>query len=337
MSLAPTQLITTPSAEQWIHALQSAIRDVDELLAVVELDRGELDNPAIVDTEFPLLVPRSFAARIRKRDPRDPLLLQVLPLAAERAPAPGFVPDPLGEVERSRSGVMRKYAGRALLVTTAACPIHCRYCFRRHFPYADRLASKSSWAPALAELAKAEDISEVILSGGDPLTLSNRRLEALIVRLEALSQIDTLRIHTRYPVVLPERVDSGLRTLLSRGHLRTVVVIHCNHAQEIDAAVEHALAALRASGVMLLNQSVLLRGVNDDADTLRALSRRLFATGVMPYYLHTLDPVAGSAHFDVPDDEALALVRELRNTLPGYLVPCLARETAGELSKTILV
>jgi EF-P beta-lysylation protein EpmB len=337
MSFAPTPLMTTPSVEHWTHALQSAIRDVDELLDVVELDRAALDDLAVIDTEFPLLVPRGFAARMRKRDPRDPLLLQVLPLATERASVPGFVSDPLGEVARSRSGVMRKYAGRALLVTTAACPIHCRYCFRRHFPYADRLASKSSWAPALAELAKTADISEVILSGGDPLTLSNRRLEALITRLETLPHIDTLRIHTRYPVVLPERVDYGLLAMLSRDRLRTVVVIHCNHAQEIDAAVEHALAALRASGAMLLNQSVLLRGVNDDADTLRALSRRLSAVGVMPYYLHALDPVAGSAHFDVPDEEALALVRELRNTLPGYLVPRLARESAGELSKTILV
>jgi EF-P beta-lysylation protein EpmB len=325
------------SFEHWTDSLRSAIRTIDELLDYLELERTDLAEDPIIDTTFPLLVPRGFAARMRKRDPCDPLLRQVLPIAEEHKRVPGFVRDPLDEVARSRDGIMRKYAGRALLVTTAACPVHCRYCFRRHFPYGDQIASKVSWAPAIEALAGAEDIREVILSGGDPLTLSNRRIEGLIETLEALDHIKTLRIHTRYPIVLPERIDAELLSLLANCRLHAVIVVHCNHAQEIDASVERALTELRACRVVLLNQSVLLRGVNDDLETLGALSRRLFDVGVLPYYLHTLDPVDGSAHFDVPRHEALALVTDLRKALPGYLVPRLARESAGELSKTILI
>ena len=320
----------------WTDLLRTAIKDLAELLDFVELSHSELDEAPIVHPTFPLLVPRGFAARMRKRDPHDPLLRQVLPLARERDAVSGFVRDPLAEFERSQSGVIRKYAGRALLVTTAACPIHCRYCFRRHFPYADQSASRASWADAIAALERARDISEVILSGGDPLTLANSRLKSLIDKLERLDHLRTLRIHTRFPIVLPERIDAELLSSLAASRLRTVVVVHCNHAQEIDASVERGLAALQANGVVLLNQSVLLRGVNDDAATLRALSERLLDAHVLPYYLHALDPVAGSAHFDVPEREALALVEEIRSTLPGYLVPRLVRELPGGISKTML-
>jgi EF-P beta-lysylation protein EpmB len=320
----------------WTDLLRSAIKDLAELLDFVDLSRGELDEAPLLDAAFPLLVPRGFASRMRKRDPRDPLLRQVLPLVRERDAVPGFVRDPLDEIERAQSGVIRKYAGRALLVTTAACPIHCRYCFRRHFPYSDQSASRASWTDAVAALERARDVSEVILSGGDPLTLANGRLETLIDKLERLDHLRTLRIHTRFPVVLPERIDAGLLSILATSRLRTVVVVHCNHAQEIDAPVERALAALQSNGVMLLNQSVLLRGVNDDVATLRELSERLLDAHVLPYYLHALDPVSGSAHFDVPQLEALALVEKIRSTLPGYLVPRLVRELPGELSKTML-
>lgn len=320
----------------WTDLLRTAIKDLAELLDFVELSHSELDEAPMLDSAFPLLVPRGFAARMRKRDPHDPLLRQVLPLARERDAVPGFDRDPLDEIRRSQSGVIRKYAGRALLVTTAACPIHCRYCFRRHFPYADQSASRASWTDAIAALERARDVSEVILSGGDPLTLANGRLKTLIDKLERLDHLRTLRIHTRFPIVLPERIDAELRSILAASRLRTVVVVHCNNAQEIDASVERALAALHADGAMLLNQSVLLRGINDDAATLRALSERLLDAHVLPYYLHALDPVAGSAHFDVPEREALALAEEMRNALPGYLVPRLVRELPGELSKTML-
>jgi EF-P beta-lysylation protein EpmB len=272
---------------------------------------------------------------MRKRDPRDPLLLQVLPRAEESLAAPGFGPDPVGEQSRASGGLIEKYPGRALLISSGACPVHCRYCFRREFPYSEQLAARGGWDQAIAALRARPQVREAILSGGDPLSLSNRRLGELIAKLEA-TPIDTLRIHTRYPIVVPERVDDGLLRVLAETRLATVVVVHCNHANELDAGVERALRALRKTVVALLNQSVLLRGVNDDAGALASLSERLFACGALPYYLHLLDPVAGSAHFDVDEAAGRALVRALRARLPGYLVPRLARETAGQLSKTLI-
>ena len=273
---------------------------------------------------------------MRKGDPQDPLLRQVLPLAREQDDVPGFSGDPLAEAEVAHRGVLRKYAGRALLITTAACPVHCRYCFRRHFPYADQQTARDEWRPTVAALADDAEITEIILSGGDPLTLSNRRLGRLIEQFDDVEHLEALRIHTRFPIVLPERVDRGLLDLLATTRLRTVLVVHCNHAQEIDGAVDAALTNLRGFGVILLNQSVLLSGVNDDADTLVELSRRLFTTGTLPYYLHELDRVAGAAHFEVATSRALELVESMRSRLPGYLVPRLVRELPGTLSKTAL-
>ena len=301
---------------------------------MLELPPGSIEGIEPSPQEFPLRVPRSFAARMRKGDPRDPLLLQVLPLRRERLQVPGFSPDPLGETALARHGVLRKYAGRALLMTTAACPVHCRYCFRRHFPYADQAAAKDRWAPALSELRRADGITEIILSGGDPLSLGNRRLAELLRKIEQIEHVDTLRIHTRFPIVLPERVEPGLLELLAGTRLHTVVVVHCNHANEIDDSVRAALRAVTRTGTRLLNQSVLLRGINDDADRLEALSRALFDCGVLPYYLHLLDPVSGAAHFDVEASRGEELVGELRRRLPGYLVPRLVREEPGEPSKT---
>ncbi len=336
MSTLATRPRLSAIATDWRAALRNAIKTPEELLDFLELNPEQRAMLEPSTNEFAQLVPRGFAAKMRKRDPSDPLLRQVLPLAEERASVAGYSDDPLGELEVARKGVLRKYAGRALLITTAACPVHCRYCFRRHFPYTEQAAARDEWQTTAAALADDTQISEVILSGGDPLTLSNRRLRQLIEQLETIDHIDTVRVHSRFPIVLPERVDTGFVELLSTTRLNTVLVVHCNHAQEIDGTVESAVSALRRSGTIVLNQSVLLKGVNDDADTLVELSRRLFAAGVLPYYLHELDRVAGAAHFAVETSRALELIESVRNRLPGYLVPRLVREISGALSKTAL-
>ena len=273
---------------------------------------------------------------MKKGDPNDPLLRQILPDARERFEVDGYGCDPLAETELARRGVLEKYAGRALLVVTGACPIHCRYCFRRHFPYNEQLASRRQWAPALERLRRTQDLSEVILSGGDPLSLSNRNLAELVAEIEQLPLVHTLRIHTRFPIILPERVDSGLLELLAGTRLKTVLVVHCNHANEINGPVKDGLLALRSAGSLMLNQSVLLRGINDTCQALEALSHALFDCGVLPYYLHLLDPVAGAAHFDASESHGRELTTALRQRLPGYLVPRLVREEPGASSKTVL-
>src|SRR5690606_16350914 len=297
----------------WQASLRDAVRDVRELAALLELPVDAFDPAGGPSGRgFPLLVPRGYVARMRKGDRRDPLLLQIAPLAAEAKSVAGFGPDPLAERPIAGDGVIRKYARRALMITSGACPVHCRYCFRRGFPYAEQLAARDGFEPAVARVLADADVSEVILSGGDPLSLSNRRLAELVAKLERAPAVQTLRVHTRFPVVLPERVDGGLLDILRSTRLRTVVVIHCNHANELDDAVARALGALRETVDLLLNQSVLLRGVNDDVAALTALSERLFACGVLPYYLHLLDRVEGAAHFDVDAERGLALVAELR-------------------------
>jgi EF-P beta-lysylation protein EpmB len=274
---------------------------------------------------------------MRRGDPRDPLLRQVLPLAEEHLAAPGFSTDPVGDLAAMASpGVLHKYQGRVLLTATGACAVHCRYCFRRHFPYTESSAGTDHWQAALDYLAQEPSLREVILSGGDPLTLSERRLAEFIRAAAGIAHLERLRIHTRLPVVLPERITPELVRTLSSTRLSTVVVIHANHANEIDDAVIDALAPMRAAGVTLLNQSVLLRDVNDSAGALVALSETLFAAGVLPYYLHLLDRVQGAAHFEVPEDEARALMQQLTSRLPGYLVPRLVREIAGAPAKQVV-
>ena len=267
---------------------------------------------------------------MRHGDPADPLLLQVLPQAAELGEVPGFSRDAVGDLAaRAAHGVLHKYAGRALLIATGSCAINCRYCFRRHFPYAEQTAAANRWEEALAHVRDDRSISELILSGGDPLSLSTAKLAELTAALADMPHIRRLRIHTRLPVVLPERIDGEFRAWLASLPLQRVVVLHANHPREIDASVDAACRTLRDTGATLLNQSVLLRAINDDADVLAALSERLFDAGVLPYYLHQLDRVAGAAHFEVADDDALGLMATLRRRLPGYLVPRLVRETAG--------
>jgi EF-P beta-lysylation protein EpmB len=282
-------------------------------------------------------VPRGFVARMKKGDPGDPLLLQVLPQAAELGDVPGFTRDAVGDLaSRAAHGVLHKYEGRALFVATGSCAVNCRYCFRRHFPYAEETAAAGRWHEAVALVAEDASIREVILSGGDPLSLSTAKLAELTDRLATIAHVKRLRIHTRLPVVLPERVDGVLETWLRRLPMQRVVVLHANHPNELDDAVAEACVRIARTGATLLNQSVLLRGINDDAQTLQALSERLFTCGVLPYYLHQLDRVAGVAHFEVDDPRARTLMDALRARLPGYLVPRLVREVAGAPSKTPL-
>jgi EF-P beta-lysylation protein EpmB len=289
--------------------------------------------------QFPLRVPRGFISRMRPRDPRDPLLRQVLAVGAELLPVSGFSADPLREsAMREAPGLLHKYRGRALLITTGACAVHCRYCFRRHYDYGQEMSDPGAvrWSAALAHVAADPQIEEIILSGGDPLSLGNSRLAGLLRELNALPQLRRIRIHTRTPIVLPSRVDCGLLDAFARVRDKLVIVVHANHAAEIDATTGEALRQLRDACATLLNQSVLLAGVNDNTAALAELSTRLFDCGVLPYYLHQLDPVAGAAHFAVPDTRATQLAQQLNACLPGYLVPRLVREIPGAPGKTAL-
>jgi EF-P beta-lysylation protein EpmB len=332
----PRHLSTPP----WQKALQACVSDPQVLAAALGLDDAWLADARRAVERFPLRVPPGYLARIRHGDPDDPLLRQVLPLGAELDETPGYVTDPVGDLQSlAGTGVLHKYHGRALLVTTGACAIHCRYCFRREFPYAEQHAGAQQFAGALALIREDASITEVLLSGGDPLTLGNRRLGQLLGDLEQIPHLQRVRVHTRLPVVLPERIDAGFIAMWGAvRRLQRIVVIHANHAQELAGAadVHTALAALRDCGTTLLNQSVLLRGVNDSTAALEALSLALFEAGVLPYYLHLLDPVRGAAHFDVPVAEAQALHAALTARLPGYLVPRLVREVAGAPAKTML-
>jgi EF-P beta-lysylation protein EpmB len=317
----------------WQRELAGAVSDPAELLEIVGLGAEWLEPARRAAARFPLRVPRAYLARIRRGDPADPLLRQVLPLDVELDDVPGYVADPVRDLDTTHGGVLRKYAGRALLVATGACGVHCRYCFRREFPYGEHLASARHWADAIATIAADPSIDEVILSGGDPLSLADHKLAELTAALRDVPHVRRLRIHTRQPVVLPSRVDEGLLAWLRSLPWPVALVLHANHSNEIDDAVTRACGRLTAAGARLLNQSVLLRGVNDSVDELAALSARLFDAGVLPYYLHVLDPVRGAAHFDVPDDEARTLHSALADALPGYLVPRLVREVPGARGK----
>jgi EF-P beta-lysylation protein EpmB len=320
-------------ATDWRELWRQAITDPAELLQAVGLgERSDL-LPAD-DAGFALRVPRGFVARMRRGDPHDPLLLQVLPRRAEHDHVEGYATDAVGDMAaKAGHGMLHKYEGRALLIASGSCAINCRYCFRRHFPYNEEIAAASQWREALARLRADPSIRELILSGGDPLALATRKLEELGRGLAELPLVIRLRIHSRLPVVLPERIDDAFVAWLGNLPLQKVVVLHANHPNELDASVDAACARLRDAGASLLNQSVLLRGINDDADTLAELSERLFAAGVLPYYLHQLDRVQGAAHFEVSDAEALELQQQLRARLPGYLVPRLVREVAGDTAK----
>ena len=333
--------ITTPAPDgappaPWQHELRRAVRDPNVLLH--RLGLSELAHRTRAGQRlWPLRVPEPFIRRMRRGDPADPLLRQVLPLDAELASPVGFGTDPLEERSaRTAPGLLQKYRGRALLITTGVCGIHCRYCFRRHFPYAETSVS-GAWEPALGAVRADPRIRELILSGGDPLSLADSRLADLAAALTHVPHLRTLRIHTRLPVVIPSRVCDSLLVWMERVRQRLVVVLHVNHANELDdPEVHRALFRLRQTGATLLNQSVLLCGVNDSVESLCALSEALLDNGVLPYYLHTLDPVQGAAHFGIDDRRALRLYRDMRERLPGYLVPRLVRELPGKPYKVDL-
>jgi len=321
-------------SEPWQRDLAAAVTDPTELLRLLDLDPASLPALQKAGAGFPLRVPRYFVNLMRPGDPNDPLLAQVLPLAAEEEPVAGFEFDPVDERSASREhGILKKYRGRALMITTGACAVHCRYCFRRHFPYAEH-SVRRDWLHALKTVRDLPDTDEIILSGGDPLTLSDAKLGQLIAEAQRLPRLRRLRIHTRLPVVLPHRITNTLAGLLSASRLQTVLVIHANHPREVTPELGEALQILAANRVVLLNQSVLLKSINDDADTLAVLSETLLRIGVMPYYLHLLDPVAGAARFEVRLAHARTLIEELRLRLPGYLVPRMVREVPGEPFKT---
>jgi EF-P beta-lysylation protein EpmB len=320
------------SPSRWQADMASAITHPLELVTELGLDPALAAPAEAAGAAFRLRVPRSYVSRIRRGDPNDPLLRQILPIGAELVDAAEYTADPLGEHAALRApGLLQKYKGRALLITTSACAVHCRYCFRREYPYSsDRLAE------ALNEIAGDPSIEEVILSGGDPLSLSDARLTSLTDSIQRIPHVRRLRVHTRQPIVLPSRVDAGLTEWLTQLRLPVVFVLHVNHANEIDADVRAACGQLRDSGVTLLNQTVLLQGVNDDATVLADLSRALFDAGVLPYYLHVLDRIRGAAHFDVPEERARVIAGQLAAQMPGYLVPRLAREIYGAPAKVTL-
>lgn len=334
--MIPVQPLSTQSAP-WQALWREAIRDPRELLRLLDLPSQATRISDIAAAQFPLRVPRGFVNRMRRGDPDDPLLRQVLPVLDEDLMVPGFVLDAVGDAAaRGATGVIHKYQGRALLVATGSCAINCRYCFRRHFPYGEETAAANHWQAALDYLRADPSISEVLLSGGDPLSLSTAKLAEFTDQLKSLPHIRRLRLHTRLPVVLPERVDEALLDWMARLPWPVTVVIHANHANELDDSVASAISGLRRTGATVLNQSVLLRGVNDSSEALVALSEKLFEAGALPYYLHQLDRVAGTAHFEVDDARALDLHRRMLAQLPGYLVPRLVREISGEASKTAL-
>lgn len=324
--------------QNWQSQLSDLITDPFELLDQLEICSDALLSGAILASKsFKLRVPRAFVGKMRKGDPLDPLLLQVLPHHLELEEHPEFVTDPLGEEAANQlPGVLHKYQSRFLLTLTGACAVHCRYCFRRHFPYQENLPKQDDWPQIKAYIEQNPHINEVILSGGDPLTLSNGKLKLWIERLESLQQVKILRIHSRVPVVIPQRLDTELLEILKSTRLRIIVVIHANHAAELNDQTCAYLEKLSQHGITALNQAVLLKGVNDDAQTLIELSQRLFDARVMPYYLHVLDKVKGAQHFDLSGSKIDEIYHDILAGLPGYLVPKLVREIAGEKNKTPL-
>jgi len=322
----------------WQQQLSNAVTDFDELLSLLQLDPAQLAVPVSALRTFPLRVPRAFIARMRPGNPDDPLLLQVLPSAREEDDTPGYSNDPLSEANFNPApGLLHKYHGRALLVTAPHCAVNCRYCFRRNFPYEQNTPGRRQWQDTLAHISADSSISEIILSGGDPLASTDRQLSWLAGELARIPHISRLRIHTRTPIVMPARINAEFLDWIGNTGLKTIMVVHCNHSQEIDIAVKQTMDALRRQNVTLLNQSVLLAGINDSVAALTELSESLFSAGILPYYIHMPDKVRGAAHFDVTESRARQIVQALRAQLPGYLVPRLVREIPGEAAKTALL
>jgi len=326
-----------PLTDRWQQHLSNAISDPAQLVRLLELPESLVEPAQRAARQFPLRVPMPFIERMVKGDVNDPLLKQVLPLDTELEPVPGFTTDPLAEMQSNpHDGLIHKYQGRVLLITTGACAINCRYCFRRHFPYQDNKLGPEQWQAILDYISADASIHEVLFSGGDPLATPDRRILAMLEDLATIPHLRRVRFHTRLPVVIPQRITPELISALTATRLQAVMVLHANHPNEINQQLADALIPLQQARITVLNQAVLLKGINDEVAVLRQLSEQLFAAGVLPYYLFVLDPVAGSAHFDISDKDAQALIRELQSQLPGYLLPRLAREVPGQPSKTLL-
>lgn len=323
------------ATDSWSQALAESIRDPDLLIDLLGLPDDLRSAARQAAGLFPLMVPRSYLARMRRGDVHDPLLRQVLPLGLEAVETPGFVRDAVGDhAARRAPGLLQKYAGRALLVATGVCAVNCRFCFRRHYPYETEPRRLDDWEPAFALIEQDQSLHEVILSGGDPLMLTDVRLQQIFARLATIPHVRRVRVHTRLPIVLPERMTPSLLDIFLAGPATTIVVVHANHPAELADTCGETLQRLVRAGLTVLNQAVLLRGVNDDVNVLAELCEELVNLGVLPYYLHQLDRVAGTAHFEVPEEEGRALITELRRRLPGYAVPRYVREIEGAESKT---
>lgn len=321
----------------WQSSLIHAITDPAELCTVLALDPTWVEGARRAAALFPLKVPREFVDRMQKGDRHDPLLLQVLPMIEETQEQPGYTTDPLNEkAVNPLPGLLHKYHGRVLLTVTGACAVHCRYCFRRSFPYHDNNPGSRGWPQAIDYIANDSSIQEVILSGGDPLVANDAMLQQLTQQLENIPHVKRLRIHTRLPIVIPDRITDSCLAWMTHTRLTPVVVIHCNHAQELNDTVHAAIKKMLKAGILVLNQTVLLKGVNDTVEALIQLSERLIELGVLPYYLHALDKVTGALHFDHPESHVQALHRAMMERLPGYCVPKLVREIPGALAKIML-
>lgn len=318
----------------WTEYLATAVSDPIQLLTLLNLPLEPYQQHLAARRLFAMRVPMPFINKMEKGNANDPLFLQVMTDAAEFLQTPGFVKDPLQEQDNAIPNLLHKYHNRVLLMVKGGCAVNCRYCFRRHFPYEANPGNKANWRKALDYIAQHSEIEEVIFSGGDPLMAKDRELAWLLEQLNQIPHLKTVRIHSRLPVVIPQRITPELCRLLADSPLNKVLVLHINHANEIDALLINRLQQLKQSGVTLLNQSVLLKGINDDAHTLKTLNDKLFAAGILPYYLHLLDKVEGASHFWIDDERALAIYRQLIASSSGYLVPKLAREIAGEKSKT---
>tara|TARA_R110000787_G_scaffold36106_6_gene92400 strand:- start:15954 stop:16958 length:1005 start_codon:yes stop_codon:yes gene_type:complete len=320
--------------ENWQEELSRAIRNPRELFELLDLDPADLPSSLTAHDDFKLNVPRPYLAKIRRGDINDPLLAQVLPVGRELVPTTGYSIDPLGEKAANPApGLIHKYYGRVLLVVSPACAIHCRYCFRRHFPYEDNQPGRLQWQQALDYIAANPGISEVILSGGDPLAANDQHLRWLTTQIAAIAHVTRLRVHTRFPVAIPSRINNDCLRWLGETRLKTIVVLHVNHPNELGDDTQQAVARLKNAGIDVLNQAVLLKSVNDDADTLVELSEKLYAHGILPYYLHVLDTVQGAAHFAVDLDSIHELQEQMRTRLPGYLVPRVVIEKPGATAK----
>ena len=325
-----------PPKAQWLQDLGDAFNRPEDLLNYLELDIANFESDLTARKLFALRVPRPFAQKMKKGDSSDPLFLQAMSQYQEFAQIEGFSKDPLEEQHSPAPNILHKYQNRILFMIKNSCAINCRYCFRRHFPYQEIKSSKESWRKSLEYIRSTLDIEEVILSGGDPLMAKDDEISWLMDRLEQIEHLKTLRIHTRLPVVIPNRITPELTARLSQSQLNIVLVTHINHANEIDETFRQKMQMLKQANVMLLNQSVLLKNINDNAQTLKALSEKLFHCGIFPYYLHLLDKVEGAAHFYIPDQQALSIYRQLQKITSGYLVPKLAREIAFEPNKTLM-